>query len=160
MNFVFAVNNYRELFFAVDRNMWLSHWREIDGEVACDEGKGNFGSDTWNSGVEKSVAKSFIEEILNEFIIDSAPNQVCISRDFIMKTKKRIYLLHLYGPHVFEEACLDPIDTMRRDLLPRFLQSYIFNTMIHSLASCNPLPPASNLNLPPPTKYVLRSFVY
>jgi hypothetical protein len=157
MNFVFAVKSYRDMFFAVDRNMWVSNWKEIDSEVACDEEKGNNWSFSWNSAVEKSVAENLIDEILDEYVIDTAPNQVCISRNFIMKTKKRIQLLHLYGPDVFEEACLDPIKTMKKDVLPRFLQSEIFRTMIHSLASCSPLPPASDLNLPPPTKHVLRS---
>jgi uncharacterized membrane protein len=63
----------------------------------------------------------------------------------------------LYGPHVFEEAVIDPIKTMSKDVLPRFLQSNDFLTMITNLTSCDPLPPASMIKLPPPKKHVLNN---
>jgi hypothetical protein len=140
------------------RSMWSANWRDIDSEVAYDEKENNlFISYTWNSAVNIIAAKIHIDNILEEYVLDHAQHQVCISKDFILKTKKRLDLLHLYGPHVFEEAVLDPIKTMKKDVLPRFLQSNVFQSMILSLASCDPLPPASNLSLPPPIKYVLRS---
>jgi hypothetical protein len=157
INFVTAVDHFRDEFFNVDKDMWSANWRDIDSEVAYDEEEGNLLSDKWNSAVNKIAAKIHVNNILEEYILDNAQHQVCISKDFILKTKKRINLLQIYGPHVFEEAVLDPIKTMRKDVLPRFLQSKVFITMILSLASCDPLPPASNLSLPPPSKYVLRS---
>ena len=38
-------------------------------------------------------------------------------------TKRRMKLLDLYGPDVFSEALLDPLKTINRDVLPRFLAS-------------------------------------
>ena len=38
-------------------------------------------------------------------------------------TKRRIELFDLYGPEVFSEALLDPIKTMHKDVLPRYLVS-------------------------------------
>eukprot|EP00596_Hydrurales_sp_CCMP1899_P001135 CAMPEP_0119052002 /NCGR_PEP_ID=MMETSP1177-20130426/73441_1 /TAXON_ID=2985 /ORGANISM="Ochromonas sp, Strain CCMP1899" /LENGTH=296 /DNA_ID=CAMNT_0007031417 /DNA_START=330 /DNA_END=1220 /DNA_ORIENTATION=+ len=137
--------------------MWSADWRDIDSEVKYDEENGNVVPNTWNSAVNMVAAKIHIDNILEEYVLDHAQHQVCISGQFILKTKKRIKLLHLYGPHVFDEAVLDPIKTMKKDVLPRFLQSTTFRAMIHSLASCDTLPPASNLSLPPPSKHVLRS---
>ena len=68
---------------------------------------------------------------------------------------KRIKLFHLYGPEVFEVACLDPIKTMRKDILPRFCRSPIFETMIQRLSSCDPPPPAIALHVPLPVRYSL-----
>ena len=68
---------------------------------------------------------------------------------------KRIKLFHLYGPEVFEEAWLDPIKTMRKDILPRFCRSPIFETMIQRLSSCDPPPPAIALHVPLPVRYSL-----
>jgi hypothetical protein len=157
INFVSAVERFRDTFFAVDRNMWTSNWRDIDREVAYDEEKGNVLSDTWNSAINVISVKIHIDLILEEYVLDHAQHQICLSGQIVSRTKKRMNLLHLYGPFVFDEAVLDPIKTMKKDVLPRFLQSKDFRTMIDSVASCDPLPPASNLSLPPPTKYVLRS---
>jgi hypothetical protein len=157
LNFVSEVDRFRDIFFAVDKDLWSMHWMDIDKKVENDEREGKLVLSTWPSAVNLIAAKIFIDKILDEYILDHAHNQVCISKQFILKMKKRISLLHLYGPHVFEEACIDPIKTMKKDVLPRFLHSNISRTMILSLASCDPLPPASNLSLPPPSKYVLRS---
>ena len=67
---------------------------------------------------------------------------------------KRIKLFHLYGPEVFEEACLDPIKTMRKDILPRFCRSPIYESMIHRLASCDPPPATSYLHVPTPVGWI------
>ena len=58
--------------------------------------------------------------------------------------------VHLYGPEVFEEACLDPIKTMKKDILPRFLTSSVFRRMVEDVAMWEPPPPASDLKVPPP----------
>jgi hypothetical protein len=122
INFVIAVDHFRDAFFAVDKDMWSANWRDIDSEVAYDEKEGNLLSDTWNSAVNQMAVKEHIEKILQEFIFNHAQSQVCISQQFILRTQKRIDLLSLYGPHVFEEAVIDPIKTMSKDVLPRFLQ--------------------------------------
>jgi hypothetical protein len=66
-------------------------------------------------------------------------------------------LVHLYGPSVFEEACLDPIKTMTKDILPRFLQSNIYRRMVEDVATCDPPPPAADLKVPPPGSRLLTS---
>lgn len=56
----------------------------------------------------------------------------------------------MYGPDVFTEACLDPIKTLRRDILPRFKKSDIFQTMSQRKLQMTQLPPASALVVPAP----------
>ena len=51
---------------------------------------------------------------------------------------------------MFEEACLDPIKTMQKDILPRFLLSPVFRRMVEDVAMWEPPPPASDLKVPPP----------
>jgi hypothetical protein len=160
INFVSEVDRFRDM-FTVDKDLWSSCWKDIDNMVENREKctpspltEKCFPS--WRSAANFDAVNERIKDILNEFVRDNAPHQVCISTEFISKTMKRIKLINLYGPKVFDEACLDPIKTMRRDLLPRFLRSDIFNIMISNLASCDPLPPACALIVPPPDKYVLR----
>jgi hypothetical protein len=65
---------------------------------------------------------------------------------------KRIELLNLYGPEVFEESLIDPLKTMKRDILPRFLRSTIFEEMKLTQATLATPAVASELELPiPPT---------
>mmetsp|Transcript_29453 Transcript_29453/g.28168 ORF Transcript_29453/g.28168 Transcript_29453/m.28168 type:complete len:410 (-) Transcript_29453:199-1428(-) len=157
INFITAVDHFRDEFFNVDKDMWSASWRDIDSEVENSEKEGKLFSDTWNSEVNMMAIKTNIDSILHEYIFDHAQHQVCISKCFISKTMKRIDLLNLYGPHVFEEAVLDPIKTMRKDVLPRFFQSNDYDAMIFNLASCDPLPPASSIRQTPPRKHVLNN---
>ena len=64
---------------------------------------------------------------------------------------RRMQLLHLYGPHVFEEAVIDPIKTMKKDVLPRFVVSDICQELINNLALCEPLPSADMLQVVAPS---------
>jgi hypothetical protein len=157
INFISAVDHFRDEFFYADKDMWTGNWRDIDSEVANDEIEGKLFSDTWNSGVNLMAIKSNIYNILHEYILDHAQHQVCISKCFISKTMKRIDLLPLYGPLIFEESVIDPIKTMKKDVLPRFLRSNDFLAMINNLACCDPLPPASAMKLPPPKKNILNN---
>lgn len=70
----------------------------------------------------------------------------------LLKTRHRFENLHLYGGSVFDETLLDPIKTLRKDTLPRFLASNIYKTMQARLTSLIPLPKASELDLPLPSK--------
>ena len=60
-------------------------------------------------------------------------------------------MLHLYGPHVFEEAVIDPIKTMKKDVLPRFVVSDICMELINNLALCEPLPGEDQLQVVAPS---------
>jgi hypothetical protein len=87
-------------------------------------------SSAWNSAVDKKVAVRSINSILRTYINSDAVSEVCISEDFLRKMKKRIQFLHLYGPAIFDEALIDPILTMKKDMLPRFKDSDTVNRMV------------------------------
>jgi hypothetical protein len=152
LNFVSEVIRLRDNFFSVDKKLWAKDWREIDKMVATNERRGfkqsNWKKNVWPSELNLKDVQDNINRILDEYVVDNAKYQVCISGQFFKNLKKRINLIHLYGPHVFEEACIDPVKTMKKDVLPRFLRSDIFRTMIQSLAKLEPLPPACQLIVP------------
>jgi hypothetical protein len=65
---------------------------------------------------------------------------------------KRLQHLNLYGPEVFEESLIDPLKTMKRDILPRFLRSSFYTELLLIQELLQKPPIASELELPiPPT---------
>ena len=173
--FVLKVDELRDT-FAADSGAWPMDWKELDRQVMSHEKlQGvrdskriqDFGDTEnvqgkilregiWPSLTDKTAAMKRAGEIVQDFLSNDSLTQVCISEIFIRRTMKRIGLLHLYGPEVFEEACLEPIKTMRKDILPRFLVSEIASRMVFNVASCEPkAPPASDLIVPPPDSRLL-----
>jgi hypothetical protein len=59
-------------------------------------------------------------------------------------------MLHAYGPDIFDEAMLDPIKTIRRDIMPRFTASPYCAELETRAESINELPSAISLTVPPP----------
>ena len=174
LNFVLEVDELRDT-FAADNLAWQHDWKELDDQVIAFEEKNGFRvvegvdfGDTdnipgkilkeglWPSITDKSSSIDRVESILQKYLSPDSATQVCISELLIRRTMKRIGLLHLYGPEVFEEACLEPIQTMRKDILPRFLISEVADRMIVNVASCEPKTPAAvHLKVPPPDSRLL-----
>jgi hypothetical protein len=96
-----------------------------------------------------------INEIVSKYFSEDSNTQVCIAESTIKKTAKRIKLLHLYGPMIFEEACIDPTETVEKDIWPRFRLSESVDRMVMCIASCEPLPPATELIMPSPGQFLL-----
>ena len=171
VRFFLEVDEFMDLFAAdKDRDIWKHGFEEIDNLakfLEVDEIR-NHGDSSgtrhkkrdaiWPSLTEKSAALDKIEVILNKYLNNDSSSQVCISDPLIDRTMKRIGLLHLYGPKVFEEATREPIKTMKKDILPRFLVSDTFQKMIVNVSSCEPTPPpASELKVPPPRSWLLTA---
>ena len=177
LSLILEVDELRDTFGA-DNDTWKYDWKELDKQVILFEKQSglrdtdqltDFGEisnvpgkilkeGSWSSHTDKCTAMSRVEVILQKYLSPDSATQVCISEITIRRTMKRIGLLHLYGPEVFEEACLEPIKTMRKDILPRFLNSEIANRMVMNVASCEPKPPpASDLKVPPPDSHLLTS---
>lgn len=165
VRFFLEVDEFRDMFAAdKDKDIWEYGFEEIDNQVKFleyarnDEGSKNniLVNGSWPSSFDKSAAINKINVILHKYLNNDSHSQVCISDPLIEQTLKRIRLLHLYGPEVFEEATREPIKTMKKDILPRFLSSDIFRRMIANVASCEPTPPpASDLKVPPPESWLL-----
>ena len=156
--FIREVDEFRDL-FSVDDEKWGVDWRdndtrsEIDDDNVPEDLKKD---DVWTSNVSKELASTKIESILCRYLRDDAQYQVCISKCLIARTLKRAKLLHLYGPSIFDEACNIPILTMNKDVLPRYLVSDTMQNMVVRVASCEPVPPAKDLNVPPPENLLLH----
>ena len=153
--FILGVDEYRD-FYAVDgTTVWTNSWKDTDATVKIDEpvveGADEVAdSGYWPSATEKEHAHTAAANLYAKFLSNDSPVQVCISESFMNKTQRRMKLLHMYGPHVFEEACLDPIKTMKKDVIPRFLVSDICDELMNQLALCDPLPITTLLDVSAP----------
>lgn len=90
--------------------------------------------------VEKDVVR-----IWNKYLSNDSPNQICMPSKVLINTIKRLKLLHIYGPRVFDETLIDPQKTLGRDILPRFINSPVYQEMRQRLSSLLDLPEASAL---------------
>lgn len=153
--FIRDVEEYREI-FSEERSIWVTEWKEIDAAVAVEEEsiqrKIVFPVDSavWASAVNQTVAQTCAENLFRKYLNTDSISQVCASTCVVERTARRIELLRLYGPAVFDEACEDPLKTMEKDVLPRFRVSETGDRMVSSVASCEPPPPAADLRVPPP----------
>lgn len=164
LSFIRDINEYREL-FSVDTDVWPKDWRDIDiavnDEVGVDDSVENIllsvAEHTGNrkSRTDLAVAQIAAEAIFEKYLRENSPHQVCVSDCVVKKTAERMTLLHLYGPRVFDEANLDPIKTMERDVLPRFRVSNSIERMVMYVSSCEPPPPATRLIVPAPESTLL-----
>ena len=62
----------------------------------------------------------------------------------------RLRHLHLYGREVFTEATIDPLKTVNKDVLPRFLVSGFYQDLDRRLKSIVTLPAATDFTVKPP----------
>lgn len=97
--------------------------------------------------VSRDAIVSYIKKIWDKYINDDSQTQICMPSRVLLNTKRRLELLHLYGPDVFQEITIDPIKTLQRDLLPRFINSEVYKEMEIRLEVLYPLPKAIELNL-------------
>ena len=153
LTFILEVDEYRDIFDTETQTIWTKSWIDIDEMVKIDDEEisNELMKVVWPSENNKEQIEKKIERIFKKFLDNDSPVQVCISENFMKKTRKRMKLLQFYGPDVFSEACLDPIKTLKKDVLPRFLVSEIAQNMFSMLASCYNLPSANQVRVIPPS---------
>jgi len=157
LNFVVAVMKYIDI-FSVDNKCWTKSWSVLDNETANqvfeveeDENGEVESVFHWpSSKVNRSVAVSTMEQIIDEYLKPDSQHEICVSAAVRENTFRRVKMVDVYGPQVFAEAIMEPINTMRNDILPRFLSSAHYIEMEDRLHSCNHLPSASELSIPYP----------
>lgn len=88
-----------------------------------------------------------VRDIWDTYLSSKSSSQICIPSVVLSNTIHRIENLHLYGPTVFDETTLDPIKTLRSDVLPRFLASSHMTKMQARLKQLYPLPGPTDLTL-------------
>ena len=160
LEFVMAIQKYSDNLSTRDKNGWLYRpYTEIDEEtgVLLDLEKvydidlenfyeSNQKNTTWPSRI---VIRDWVEKdvvrLWNKYLSNDSPNQICMPSKVLINTIKRLKLLHIYGPRVFDEALIDPQFTLGRDILPRFVSSPVYKDLRVHLTSLLDLPDSASL---------------
>lgn len=139
LRFVIEVQNF-QILFESDLDCWKSSTKSFDNRVVAFED--DLSQQRWPSTlVQENVVKKKMDQIIETFLVDAAPYQVCLSAPILARTMERCELLSLFGPTVFNEALQEPMKTLCRDVFPRFQKSQLFvemQTRIQSLEQVNP----------------------
>lgn len=85
-------------------------------------------------------------------MISGVPSRV------LVRTRHRLENVHIYGGCVFDETLLDPIKTLKKDVLPRFLSTTFCKRMHMRLNVLLPLPKVSELSLALPGKILTTTW--
>ena len=121
--FIMMVSRFRDA-VCQDMSAWSKSYTEIDVQVHNQDVTELAANTTWPSKrLYKPTIEKMVRSIWDEFLSDDAVTQICMPAKVAENTKRRMLLLDLYGPDVFAEALLDPLKTINRDVLPRFLAS-------------------------------------
>jgi hypothetical protein len=120
MRFVVACSDYISN-FRKDGNKWKS-WEVLDRDPAKWE------KQALSEDIDVQIQKS-LEKMSAGFLSAHSRYEICISAGMIERTEKRMKNYKVYGPEVFKEACIDPMDTLIKDILPRFVVSDTFVDM-------------------------------
>lgn len=163
LHFAMEVDRYRDIFSFDSASFGKKSWREIDecvqikslplNDVNIDLALfyKNSNNALWPSSIViRDAVEGYVTYIWDKFLSDSSPTQICMSGIVLQNTVKRLKLLHIYGKEVFSETLIDPMKTMRKDILPRFLNSEIYQELLKQIQSCYILPAAVMLVVPPP----------
>ena len=106
------------------------------------------GEDKWPSAKKPFTQyEKAVKDIWDTYLSSSAPNQICMPARVLSNTLLRIENLHLYGPNVFDETLIDPVKTLKSDVLPRFLASPYCSELRRYQTELYPLPAAASLSL-------------
>ena len=105
----------------------------------------------WKSTkLQKDSIVKHMKIIWDTYFGADAKYEICIDSKMRFKTVFRISHVNEYGPEVFEEATIDPLKTMRKDVLPRFLVSPYYRDLKIRLKAIGQLPLAESFSIDPP----------
>ena len=148
--FIMMVSRFRDAFYK-DTDAWSKSWTDIDKEIAGQDEHYLSHTTTWPSTqLLKPTIGKMAQAIWDEFLSDTAKSQIFMSAKVATNTKRRMLLLDLYGPDIFSEALLDPINTINNDILPRFLASKSKVDMDQRIQLLKTKLTQSDIQIPPP----------
>lgn len=167
LSFILDVIEYREIFLE-DTREWITDWKEIDlkSKVSVENTGDNVAPSTaetepdriiWDSAVNQSTATTKAQLIFSKYLKENASNQVSTSDCVLKRAEKRMTLMNLYGPTLFDEVWMDHLTTLEKGIFPRFKISSISEDMVIFVALCEPPPPPPpvELKIPPPGNLLL-----
>lgn len=180
MRFIVDIDRYEDQFHR-DKKSWpKKHWRDLDIELnivnrTTDMKNSNYNfddsfffplingeyikDDLWPSSViTRDSIQEMVIQIWETYLAKDAKYWICISLNILLNTVQRIKYIHLYGKEVFEEALMDPVKTIHRDIYPRFATSEEFRLMKQYVASTESLPSAAKLKLMKPSCVIFNRY--
>eukprot|EP01036_Dinobryon_divergens_P038955 gene38955-51228_t len=132
LNFLVSVRLFQDS-MAHDNFSWRTPWQEIDLLVFSDNADINL---SWPSDiVDRNHIVDMMQQIQSLYLDDDAENNICISVDMYKRTIKRMMFVDLYGPNVFAETAIDPMKTIKKDIIPRFQVSSYYKDMMENIRS-------------------------
>ena len=106
---------------------------------------------SWPSkNISREAIESNVKNLWKKFLCDDAMLQICVPAKTLSLTINRLEQLDAYCCHIYDEALIDPVKTIRRDIMPRFLVSDVNDRMNKTLEKIKTRPPSSSLSVPPP----------
>lgn len=167
ISFLLDIDRYRD-YFSNEESAWENKsWKEIDTELGLTaqsstlsiDIKGDLmdplsaghliSAETWPSQkIEPEVVEGMIKMIWGKFLSDAAPDQICLPSSVLANTVKRLTLIHKYGKEVFQEATVDPLKTIQRDIAPRFLSSPDYVKYVERLKELQEPPCSVTIQIP------------
>ena len=150
------VSRFRDV-ICQDSEAWPKKWIEIDEDIQGKDECEIAHNTVWPSKkLNRPEIAKLVQTISKEFLDEDADNQIFMPARVATNTKRRIMLLDLYGPDVFVEALLDPIETMNQDILPRFIFSNLKIEMNSRIQSLNTIIMDSDIQVEPPHDVLLQ----
>jgi len=170
ITFVMEVDKFRD-YFNTDRDVWHKiPWKQIDLNLKdkYDDDESTTilqqrvsdkiltgtlidKSSPWPSEkVQIHVVEELVKRVWVNYISDTAPSQICMPSKVLRNTLRRLESIVDYGPDTFQEALIDPVKTIFRDIHPRFRVSPQMTELKNRLAALEELPSGTMLLLPPP----------
>lgn len=132
----------------LDQGAWRDvNWKALDvklnhGSDSCSQASD---SEEWPSSIlTKTEVTDHLQRIWDMFLSDQSVSQICLPSSVLVNTTFRTKLISQYGPSVFTEATLDPIKTIRRDIMPRFMASTFYSDLEVRLEELATLPSAGS----------------
>ena len=148
--FIIMVSRFRDA-MRQDMAAWPRSWEELDKEFEGKDEKELTANAVWPSKrLHKPIIQKLVQSIWDNFICDEAVTQICMPAKVYSNVKRRIILFDYYGPDIFTEALLDPVKTLHKDVLPRFLASNDNVDMKARIATMKLKVLASDVIVPPP----------
>ena len=128
MLFLIEIEKFRDS-LKLDRLMWSSSYKDVDAMIAQNPTM----EWAWKSRVSYESVMEQVKYIYDNFIHDGAPHQICVSSEILARTNSRVTHIAAYGRETFHEMSLDPLRTIEKDILPRFVASPKYSTLCDKL---------------------------
>ena len=141
IRFVVTANQYKNLFRS-DGIRW-KRWPQLDGDES------NWQENQLDEHREHDLSMT-LQQVAKEYLSSNSKYEICISEPIKERTNMRMKNYRVYGPEVFKEACIDPMNTLIKDILPRFVVSDVFLDMQYFLGKTQSLPAVDKANFTPP----------